>query len=419
MPEPALSHYCVVRKQTESLCDPLEPEDFLLQPMVETSPAKWHLAHTTWFFETFVLIPHLRGYTAFDARFDYVFNSYYNAIGDRLPRDRRGLIARPTVAEVFRYRAHVDHAIEKLLQSGQVPGEILSLLELGIHHEQQHQELLLTDLKYAFWCNPLRPVYRAEPARTPSAPASRQTWLGFGEGLREIGHDVGSRTSFAFDNESPRHRVFLHRFELSSRLVTAGEFAAFIAEGGYRRPEFWLSDGWAAVQSGGWQAPLYWEQHAGEWHLFTLTGTRAVVDDEPVCHVSYYEADAYARWAGKRLPTEFEWEAALAESPHSTPGIFLENDRLHPSESPASDWPALRQALGDAWEWTASAYAPYPGFQAASGALGEYNAKFMSSQMVLRGGSCVTPRSHIRPTYRNFFPPDTRWQFSGIRLANS
>ncbi len=380
------SRYRAVRQATVDLAAPLSAEDQVVQAMADASPTKWHLAHTTWFFETFILKPNCPSYLEFDAAFGYLFNSYYNAIGERQPRAQRGLLTRPALEEVHAYRRHVDAAMEKLLSDA--AGSDLGLLELGLNHEQQHQELILTDIKCLFGTQPLRPAYLlAKPPETLAA--SPLSWIPFEEGLREIGHDgIG----FAFDNEGPRHRVFVNAFELASRPVTCGEYQQFVDDGGYGKPELWLSEGWDAVCDGGWKAPLYWRKTNSGWRVFTLHGEQPLSSAEPVCHLSYFEADAYARWAGARLPTESEWE--LASSEKSLPLMF-----------------------GGVWEWTQSAYLPYPGYQADAGAVGEYNGKFMSSQMVLRGGSFATPSGHIRPTYRNFFPPSARWQFSGLRLA--
>ena len=405
--------YAEVRRQTEQLCAPLAAEDFVLQSMPEASPAKWHLAHTAWFFETFVLGPSLPGYRPFHPAFGYLFNSYYEAVGERLPRPRRGLISRPTVAEIFRYRAHVDGQIEQLLRGadgGQID-RFGPLITLGLHHEQQHQELILTDLLHAFSANPLRPVYRdAEPAESADTPPL--VWVDYLGGECWVGHEG---PGFAFDNESPRHRVFVQPFRFASRLVTNGEYRAFADDGGYRRPGLWLSDGWAACREQGWQAPLYWERRGRTWWHFTLAGMRPVADAEPVCHVSYYEADAFARWAGARLPTEAEWETVAADLPVT--GNFAEEGLLRTAAVSPETAETPAQLYGDAWEWTASPYVSYPGYRPAAGALGEYNGKFMCNQMVLRGGSCATRRTHVRPSYRNFFPPDARWQFTGVRLA--
>jgi ergothioneine biosynthesis protein EgtB len=410
-PSPARA-YAEVRRLTERLCAPLTPEDCVLQSMPDASPVKWHLAHTTWFFETFALAPSLPGYRPFHPQFGYLFNSYYNAVGDRLPRPERGLISRPTVEEVYRYRAYVDEHMARLLRPAaeDLGTEVSSVATLGLNHEQQHQELILTDLKHALAANPLRPAYRERPAPA-AAPAPPPEWFDYPAGVRWVGHAGGG---FAFDNETPRHRAFLEPFRLASRLVTNGEYRAFIDDGGYRRPELWLSDGWATCRAEDWSAPLYWEERDGAWHHFTLDGPQPVRDGEPVCHVSYYEADACARWAGARLPTEAEWEAAAQELP--VEGNFLDGGLLRPAAAPrAAGAPA--QLFGDVWEWTASPYVAYPGYRPLPGALGEYNGKFMCNQFVLRGGSCATPRGHCRASYRNFFPPAARWQFAGFRLA--
>jgi ergothioneine biosynthesis protein EgtB len=411
-PAPGLAlvpFYEAVRAQTLRLCEPLAVEDYNLQSMPDASPVKWHLAHTSWFFETFLLQPHRPGYRVFHPQFAYLFNSYYNAVGERLARAQRGVLSRPSVAEVLAYRQHIDAALQPLLAE-QPPGSPLAELAiLGLNHEQQHQELILTDLAHGLACNPLRPAYRERPFLPPTDPPLLR-WIAFEEGIRCIGH---SGEGFAFDNELPRHRVYVQPFALASRLVTCGEYRAFIEDGGYRRPDYWLSDGWDNCRRENWSAPLYWEARDGRWWQTTLTGFRPVADNEPVTHVSYYEADAYARWAGARLPIEAEWETAAALVPRS--GSFLEGDRLAPA--PARSEGRLQQMLGEAWQWTASAYTAYPGYRPPPGALGEYNGKFMCNQFVLRGGSCATPRSHFRISYRNFFPPAARWQFTGIRLA--
>jgi ergothioneine biosynthesis protein EgtB len=407
-----LARFASVRGLTERLAAPLAPEDQCVQSMPDASPAKWHLAHTTWFFEAVVLRAHARAYRPYDPRFSYLFNSYYESLGPRHPRPRRGLLTRPAADEVLRYRRHVDEAMARLCEGAGAAERraFMPLAELGLHHEQQHQELLLTDIKHAFSCNPLLPAYA--PAREqPSVCASELRWVDFAGGIAEIGHRHSD--GFAFDNEEPRHEVLLAPYRLASRPVTNGEFAAFVADGGYGRPEFWLSDGWAVVQAQGWDAPLYWIIEDDGWCEFTLTGARALRPDEPVSHVSFYEAAAYAAWAGKRLPTEFEWEAAAADAPLT--GQFLDPRSPHPA--PARGGTKLAQLYGSVWEWTRSAYDPYPGFRPLSGAVAEYNGKFMCGQLVLRGGSCATPEGHIRPSYRNFFPPSARWQFSGIRLA--
>ena len=404
--------YDEVRRATEWICEPLTVEDCVIQSAIECSPVKWQLAHTTWFFETFVLLPNDPSYREFHPTFSYLFNSYYNAIGDRTPRDIRGLMSRPTLAEVWNYREHVDRAINNFFQDAieHVLRPTAPIIVLGINHEQQHQELMLTDVKTVLALNPLRPVYRArEITSTPVAPLN---WIAFDEGIYEVGA-IG--TEFYFDNEGPRHRHYLQPFELADRLITNGEYKQFIADGGYQTPSLWLSDGWAKVLEKEWHAPKYWEEHGGEWWAMTLQGFRPVEDSEPVTHISHYEADAFATWSGARLPTEFEWELAAREVPIE--GNFLDNGNFHPIPLAHPIHGKLKQMFGDTWQWTQSAYLPYPRYKAAEGALGEYNGKFMSNQMVLRGGSCVTPRDHIRATYRNFFPPETRWQFSGMRLA--
>jgi len=404
------ARYHSIRMATEQLAAPLSAEDCAIQSMPDASPVKWHLAHSSWFFETFILEPHLPEYRVHDSAFKFLFNSYYNAIGERHPRPKRGLLSRPSLAAVQTYRAHVDKAVAELLARGVSP-PLSALLELGLNHEQQHQELILTDLKHMLSCNPLQPAYLPPRGAAGPAPAAAQSWLEFDEGLVEIGHDGNG---FAFDNEAPLHRVYLHAFALASHPVTNAEYAAFIADGGYRRPELWLSEGWDWVNANGIVAPLYRDDAGSESRQFTLHGMLPVEPDAPVCHVSLFEADAYARWADARLPTEAEWEAAAAPAPID--GHFLEDGDYHPRPA-SSNGAGLSQLFGDVWEWTQSAYAPYPGFRAAAGAVGEYNGKFMCNQYVLRGGSCATPRSHIRASYRNFFPAPARLQFSWLRLA--
>ncbi len=393
-----------VRSATEALCAPLEIEDYVVQSMPDASPAKWHLAHTTWFFETFLLEPHAAGFRPFHPAYRSLFNSYYVAVGPRAARPERGLVTRPTVAEVRAYRAAVDEQVDALLRdprAGAHP-DVLAVAELGLHHEQQHQELLLTDLLHAFSRNPVGPVYRAGPP--PRAAPLPVRFVPVEGGRRRIGHEG---PGFAFDNEGPAHDVLLRPFALASRPVTAGEFAAFIDDGGYDRPDLWLSDGFAVAQVEGWRAPLYWERDGAGFSRFTLHGRIPMDPGAPVAHVSLYEADAYARWAGGRLPTEEEWEVAAARAP--VRGQFVEDGPLVPLGGDA--------LFGGTWSWTASPYVGYPGFRPARGALGEYNGKFMVNQVVLRGGSCFSPRSHLRATYRNFFPPAARWQMTGIRLA--
>jgi ergothioneine biosynthesis protein EgtB len=416
-PENLSQRYQQVRQFTERVCQPLETEDYVIQAMPDVSPPKWHLAHTSWFLETFILTSASSGYQSYDPSFGYLFNSYYITAGERHSRPKRGFLSRPTVEEIYRYRASVDQHMVTLLEGFHTEEcqRWAPLIELALHHEQQHQELLLTDVKYNFACNPLRPAYAVVGvSRHPLAVAPLQ-WVGFPEGIYRIGHD-GKR--FAFDNESPRHRSFVEAFELASRLITNGEYLAFIADRGYERPELWLSMGWDAVQREGWRAPLYWEERDGAWWMMTLSGMQPLQYTEPVCHVSYYEADAYARWADARLPTEEEWEVAAAPLPVT--GNFVEDWALHPVSIRDTESTALlAQMFGDVWEWTQSHYSPYPGFIPESGAVGEYNGKFMANQFVLRGGSCATSASHIRPTYRNFFPAGARWQFMGIRLAKT
>lgn len=408
-----LERYAAVRQSTEKLAEPLAAEDCVIQSMPDVSPTRWHLAHTSWFFETFVLSQASSGYKPYHPAYMYLFNSYYNSVGDQFPRPRRGLLSRPTVAQVLEYRRVIDERVNDLLHSDREAAQgLIPIIELGLHHEQQHQELILTDIKHVLSCNPLYPAYNQ--IETPKRAMSLgPKWDSFPEAIYWIGH---GGEGFCFDNERPQHRVFVEAFELAPRPVNCGEYLEFMHEGGYRRPEFWLSAGWQQVCAAGWQAPLYWVRKQGEWWLFTLSGLRPLDEKEPVCHVSYFEADAYARWAGARLPTEFEWEVASANLPIN--GNFVESGFLHPApESQDELWRGLVQMFGDVWEWTSSPYTPYPGFAPAQNALGEYNGKFMCNQYVLRGGSCATPRSHIRPSYRNFFPPEAQWQFSGIRLC--
>ena len=413
-----LQRYRDIRAATLKLCEGLSAEDCALQSMPDTSPAKWHIAHASWFFETFVLEPHAPGYRAFDPHFRALYNSYYVQVGERHPRPERGLISRPSLEQVRAYRAHVDAAIERWAAAWRADTALLDLFELGLHHEQQHQELILTDIKHALAASPLRPRYAPASADarapSPSAQVAPLRWVPYSTTIADVGAAPGG---FAFDNELPRHKALVHGFELADRPVTCGELMAFIDDGGYDRPELWQSEGWVTSQREGWRAPLYWERRDGAWWQMTLAGLRPVTPAEPACHLSWFEAEAYASWAGARLPTEHEWEVAAAAVPLE--GNFVESGALHPLPTAANDESAVhpRQLFGDVWEWTASAYLPYPGFQPWPGPLGEYNAKFMSGQMVLRGGSCATPRSHIRSSYRNYFPPQARWQFSGVRLA--
>lgn len=404
------SQYLALRRMTEELCADISPEDAMLQSMPEASPVKWHLAHTTWFFETFLLAPNVPGYQSPNPAFRDLFNSYYNAVGAQPQRDRRGLFSRPSLEQVREYRAHVDREMAKLIDKGDE--KVRAQIVLGLNHEQQHQELIVTDFKHALWSSPLRPAWkRALRTATPAASSATLGWLPFAQKETSIGY---AGKGFCFDNELPRHRVALEPFEIASRLVTNGEYLQFIENGGYTRSELWLSDGWKTVQTERWEAPLYWERRGNVWPHYTVHGLRDVADDAaaPVTHVSYYEADAYARWAGARLPTEAEWELA-AHVQASPEGTFLDSGALEPQPTHGP------QFFGECWQWTASAYLPYPGYQPAAGALGEYNGKFMVNQMVLRGASCATPKSHARASYRNFFPPASRWQYAGIRLARN
>ena len=407
------SRYRQVRAATESLCRPLAADDYAMQSMPDASPAKWHIAHTSWFFEEFVLQAALESYQFFDPAFRYLFNSYYESVGPRHNRAERGLISRPTIEQVWAYRAHVDEEMQLLLERDVLGPELRKTVTIGLHHEQQHQELLLTDIKHLFSRNPLQPVYAPTATAARRGAAVPLAFTEFAGGLVEIGH---AGEGFCFDNELGRHRVFLEPFLLANRLVTNGEYLQFVRDGGYDRAEHWLSDGWACVQREKWRQPMYWTDSLDQ--EFTLAGLRALDPHSPVCHLSFYEADAFARWAGGRLPTEFEWESATFGQ--ALRGNFVEDSVWHPTPAappePGSASPP-QQMFGDVWEWTASAYAPYPRFQPLNGALGEYNGKFMVNQLVLRGGSCATPRSHIRATYRNFFYPGARWQFSGVRLA--
>jgi ergothioneine biosynthesis protein EgtB len=403
------------RQISLDLAAPLSPEDQVVQAMEDASPTKWHLAHVTWFFETFILQHHLPGYRVFDERFNFCFNSYYESQGERQPRQRRGLLTRPSSADVLAYRAHIDEALQALFARGVDPnGEVARLVEVGINHEQQHQELLLTDILALFAQSPLRPAYREAlpvPARTPSS----LSYIAFEGGIREAGH---TGDGFHWDNEAPRHQVLIHPFRLADRLVTNGEWLEFMDANGYANASLWLADGWTTVNREGWRAPNYWEERDGEWRQMSLRGLRSIELAAPVCHVSYYEADAFARWSGKRLPTEFEWEVAARGL--SATGNTLGSGAFRPQAAPemrVAECETPRQMFGDVWEWTQSAYLPYPGYRPPVGALGEYNGKFMVSQQVLRGASCVTPDGHSRATYRNFFYPQQRWQFMGLRLA--
>lgn len=436
---PIRQDFTRVRARSEALCASLEPEDLVAQSMPDASPLKWHLAHSTWFFETFVLAAFDADHEPFHPTFGYLFNSYYNAAGERHARPLRGVLTRPTHAEVLAYRAHVEEAMHAWLGRDDLPDEererSREIVRLGLRHEQQHQELMLTDLKHLFSLNALEPAYRSALPDVGDDAAPGFEWLRFDAGVREIGFDAalhngdldplsasGSEplwqddTAFAFDNEGPRHRVFVEAHALGDRLVTNAEYLAFMEDGGYDTPALWLDRGWATVQNEGWRHPFYWRGVEGGYREFTLAGVRDFAPHEPVSHLSLFEADAFARWAGARLPTEAEWESAAVAC--GTPGALADEDRFHPRRASTSDFDgALRQCHGDVWEWTASSYAAYPGYVPAAGALGEYNGKFMCEQTVLRGGSCATDRSHVRSTYRNFFHAPDRWQFSGLRLA--
>ncbi|MBF9237276.1 ergothioneine biosynthesis protein EgtB [Hymenobacter sp. BT683] len=419
-----LARYRAVRAQSQALCAPLLPEDTVVQPMLDVSPPKWHLAHTTWFWETFLLKEYVPGYQLFHPEYAFLFNSYYNSLGSRVNRADRGTLSRPALADVLAYRAHVDAALEALLtETDELPTTFYELLELGLQHEQQHQELLATDIKYILSTSPLAPAYLAaesllEGEEVEAVASGAAAWLAVPGGIHRIGF---RETGFCFDNELAAHEVLLAPFELQNRLVTNAEYLAFMETGGYRDFRYWMGEGWDLAQAQGWEAPLYWMQKEGCWHRFTHHGLQALNPLAPVTHISFYEADAYANWAGARLLTEAEWETAARHFGASTAeGTWLESNVLDPQPVPAdADPTACHQLLGDCWEWTYSAYHAYPGYQRAAGALGEYNGKFMVNQLVLRGGSCATPESHIRLSYRNFFHADKRWQFTGIRLARS
>jgi len=394
-----------IRSQSVSLCKPLEPEDFVVQPIVDVSPPKWHLAHTTWFFEQFILIPHKKDYKWYNEDYPYFFNSYYETVGSRVLRPNRGNMTRPTTDDILRYRIHVDHEMEEFLEKTALDQDLVEVMELGLQHEQQHQELLVTDIKYILGNNPLFPVYNSSPVQSTHGRAAG--WVSMEQGIYTVGH---TGEGFSFDNEHGRHDVFLHAFEVMDRLVTNEEYLEFLEYGGYSQFQYWLAEGWDWVNQNAIEAPQYWAKVDGVWMTYTLNGFEKLNPSEPVTHISYFEADAYARWKGLRLPTEFEWEA-MAEG-REVEGNFVESENFRPVSNPDSD-----QLFGDVWEWTSSAYAPYPFYNPPKGALGEYNGKFMVNQMVLRGGSCATPQSHIRATYRNFWHPNLRWQFNGIRLA--
>jgi ergothioneine biosynthesis protein EgtB len=404
--------YQSIRNRTEKICEPLLTEDYVVQPIVDVSPPKWHLAHTSWFFETLILKKMHKRYKVFDSAFNYIFNSYYESIGNRLLRTDRGNLTRPSVHQVYEYRRYVDRHIQELLRA-KLDLEFLTLLELGLQHEQQHQELLITDIKYIFGHNPLLPQYSEKGKQDIKALNSNIHFLDIPEGMYEVGFSNGG---FYFDNEKPAHKRFIQKFKVMNRLITNREFLQFMQDGGYKNFSYWLADGWEAIRLQGWNAPFYWIEKDGDWHEYTLGGLRKIDPDEPVTHISFYEAEAFANWAGKRLLTEFEWEvAANYLKADVSKGNFVESGSYHTVPASGDNM----QFLGDAWEWTYSAYHPYPGYKRMEGPLGEYNGKFMIGQMVLRGGSCATPSSHIRTTYRNFFQPDKRWQFTGIRLAEN
>ena len=409
-----LKRFNKVRNFTGRLCENLQTEDFVIQSMPDVSPTKWHLAHTTWFFEAFVLMKSSASYEAYNPVYKYLFNSYYVQMGERFTRSQRGLLSRPTVKEVFDYRNYIDSRIADFISNSdkEIYSKFSPIIEIGIHHEQQHQELLVTDIKNVFSINPLYPSYTGKNIQT-SESVPKIEWINFDGGVYEIGHNGNG---FSYDNETPLHKEYTGDFLIASRLVTNREYLDFINDNGYGRPELWLSDGWAAAEKEKWTAPMYWTKIDGEWFNYKLSGFKKVDLNEPVCHISHYEADAYARWSGARLPTETEWEIAAKDMP--VKGNFVEQENFHtvPLEIPNNE-DKLHQMYGDVWEWTGSAYLPYPGYKPLPGALGEYNGKFMSGQMVLRGGSCATSDSHIRKTYRNFFPPHSRWQFMGIRLG--
>ncbi len=409
-PLAAAAEFLSVRALSLRIAEGMTAEDAQMQSMPDASPMKWHLAHTTWFFETFVLARHAPGYCVFHAAYADLFNSYYNAVGAQFPRAMRGTLSRPSLAEVRHWRMHVENGIESLLAADNLTEEAAFMLQLGLQHEQQHQELMLTDIKHALFQNPLRPAYRYTQTRL--APSAPQRWYGYEGGLSEMGSD---HAGFSFDHEGPRHRVFLQPFEFAARLVSNGEYAEFIEAGGYAAPEFWLADAWAELQAECRRAPLYWHKIEDRWWHYTHSGDQPIDPEAPVAYLSYYEADAYAHWAGARLPSEAEWEHA-AQHANLAKAHLLDLDILSPRAATAEESGPL-QMFGDAWEWTRSAYAPHPGFRPFQGLAAEYNGKFMSGQMVLKGGSCLTPPGHMRAGYRNFFSPDARWQCSGIRLA--
>jgi ergothioneine biosynthesis protein EgtB len=410
--EVIISKYQSARKLSERICGPLFAEDYVVQPVEDVSPPKWHLGHTSWFFETFILKKYYKKYKPFDPAFDFIFNSYYESIGNRLLRTQRGNLTRPSIDRIYSYRNYIDMHMLELLD-GKLNLELITLLELGMQHEQQHQELLLTDIKYIFGHNPLFPIYIERPDdKSIKVPRDIQ-FVEIPEGVYEVGYHGGG---FCFDNEKPVHKKYIQKFRIMNRLITNGEYLQFMDDGGYRNFAFWLADGWSMVQNSGWNAPFYWMEKEGEWHEYTLNGLKKIDTDAPVTHISFYEAEAFANWAGKRLLTEFEWEVAAGVlKPELSKGNFLDSGKYHPAAAMNNN----SQLFGDAWEWTYSAYHPYPGYKREEGPLGEYNGKFMIGQIILRGGSCATPRDHIRATYRNFFQPEKRWQFTGIRLGEN
>lgn len=409
------SKFCATRLRSVEICKPLEIEDYVIQPSEDASPPKWHLAHTSWFFETFLLKPYLPGYQLFDSAYEYLFNSYYNGIGAQFPRTKRGTLSRPTVAEVQDYRRHVDEGMGQLLRR-ELNDDVTFRITLGLHHEQQHQELMLTDLKFNLGHNPLFPAYNSLEESGQESSLVPLEFRSISGGVKEIGHEPPLAEKFVFDNESPRHKVFVGDYQIANRVVTNGEYLAFIENGGYEAASLWMSDAWSLISGAeGFKQPLYWVQRHNEWFEYTLSGLQPLVLNNPVTHVSGYEADAFARWSDARLPTEQEWEYAATKF-NPVDGNFYESGTLHPLPASASKGD---QFFGDVWEWTSSSYGPYPGFTTFPGQLGEYNGKFMANQLVLRGGSCVTSADHIRPSYRNFFYPKDRWQFSGIRLAKN
>ena len=417
-----LQLFLSTRQFTEELCRPLETEDYVVQTTDDVSPPKWHLAHTSWYFEAFVLLKYMPDYKIFNELFSYIFNSYYESVGDRASRPRRGTLSRPTVKEIYNYRKYVNDKMLELVEQvdDKIFPECYSLIELGINHEQQHQELLVTDIKNIFANNPIKPVYyKSDLNFDLSKKSTPAKFIDFQGGVCEIGY---KSTDFSFDNERPKHKVFLDDFKLQNRLTTNSEYLEFINDGGYSNYIYWLSDGWDLVNRNNWKCPLYWEKIDNEWYTMTLNGFQRLNLTEPVCHISFYEADAYAKWAKKRLPTEAEWEvAANISKPNKVGSNLLEKKTFHPQTCMIPQDPKclLSQLFGNVWEWTNSAYLPYPGYKQPVGLLGEYNGKFMSNQMILKGGSCATPQDHIRITYRNFFQPDKRWQFTGVRLASN